>query len=301
MSVRRVPIVNAMTIDVEDYFHVSVFDGIVPRSHWARLEDRVCANTDRVLSLLEEAQVRATFFVLGWVAARHPGLVRTIASAGHEIASHGFAHRLAYDQTPVGFRDDVTRAKAVLEDACGVEVIGFRAPSYSITPRSLWALDVLMAAGYRYDASIFPIHHDRYGIPVSARHPYRIERNGASLIEVPASAARVLGMNVPVGGGGYFRILPYAWTRWGISRINRVEGRAAVFYLHPWELDPDQPRLKASSLGRFRHYFNLHQTAPRLRRLLREFAFAPMAQVMLPEADAAAAPDSLSVALPYLW
>jgi polysaccharide deacetylase family protein (PEP-CTERM system associated) len=301
MSVRAVPVVNAMTIDVEDYFHVSVFDGVVPRSRWTRLEDRVCANTERVLGLLEEAQVRATFFVLGWVAARHPGLVRTIAAGGHEIASHGYAHRLVYDQTPAAFREDVTRAKAVLEDASGAEIIGFRAPSYSITPRSLWALDVLMAAGYRYDASIFPIHHDRYGIPVSARHPYRIDRNGASLVEVPASAARVLGLNVPVGGGGYFRILPYAWTRWGIARINRVEGRPAVFYLHPWELDPDQPRLKASGLSRFRHYCNLHQTAPRLRRLLRDFAFAPMAQVMLPEADKAAAPDSLSVALPYLW
>ena len=301
MSVPSVPVVNAMTIDVEDYFHVSVFDGVVPRSQWDRLEDRVCANTERVLALLEEAQVRATFFVLGWVADRHPGLVRRIVAGGHEIASHGYAHRLVYDQTPKAFREDVTRAKAVLEDASGTQVLGFRAPSYSITPRSLWALDVLMEAGYRYDASIFPIHHDRYGIPVSARHPYRIERNGSSLTEVPASAARAFGMNLPVSGGGYFRILPYAWTRWGIARINRVERRAAVFYLHPWDLDPDQPRLRASGLSRLRHYFNLHQTAPRLRRLLRDFAFAPMAQVMLPEADAAAAPDSLSVALPYLW
>ena len=227
-------LVNAMTIDVEDYFHVSAFDGVVPRRQWDRLQSRVCANTERVLSILDDGGVRGTFFVLGWVAAKFPSLVRQIAACGHEIASHGYAHRLVYDQTCAAFRDDVTRAKEVLERAAGVEVCGYRAPSYSITPRSLWALDELIAAGYEYDASVFPIHHDRYGIPVSARHPYRIEREGGSLVEVPASTARVFGLSLPVAGGAYFRLLPYAWTRWGMDRINRVEGRSAVFYLHPW-------------------------------------------------------------------
>jgi polysaccharide deacetylase family protein (PEP-CTERM system associated) len=294
------PVINAMTVDVEDYFHVSVFDGVVPRSRWDRLESRVCANTERLLAMFDDAHVRATFFVLGWVAERHPALVRRIAAEGHEIASHGFAHRLVYDQTPAAFRDDVTRAKAVLEEASGFEVVGFRAPSFSITPRSLWALDVLIEAGYRYDASVFPIRHDRYGIPVSARHPYRIEREGGDLIEVPASTARLFGVNLPVGGGGYFRMLPYAWTRWGLTRINNVEGRPAVFYLHPWELDPDQPRLSVGTLSRFRHYANLSATDERLARLLRDFAFGPMAAVMLPEAMVAA-PNAFAVPLPYLW
>jgi polysaccharide deacetylase family protein (PEP-CTERM system associated) len=294
-------VVNAMTIDVEDYFHVSAFDGVVPRRRWDTLESRVCANTDRVLSVLEAAGVRGTFFVLGWVAVRHPDLVRRIAAQGHEIASHGFAHRLVYDQTLTAFREDVTRAKRVLEEAAGTEVRGYRAPSYSITPRSLWAIDILIEAGYTYDASIFPIHHDRYGIPVSARHPYRIERDAGSVLEVPGSVARVLGMNLPVGGGGYFRILPYAWTRWGLDRINRGEGRAAVFYLHPWELDPDQPRLAAGLLSRFRHYRNLHLTEQRLRRLLDDFSFAPIASVMFPEPASREAPGSFAVPLPYQW
>lgn len=293
--------VNAMTIDVEDYFHVSAFDGVVPRSRWDALESRVCANTERVLQILDDAGVRATFFVLGWVGERYPGLVRQIAARGHEIASHGYAHRLVYDQSPLAFREDVRRAKRLLEDVAGVHVSGFRAPSYSITPRSLWALDVLIEEGYRYDASIFPIRHDRYGIPVSAPHVYRIERDGGSLVEVPASTLRLGTMNLPVGGGGYFRILPYAWTRWGIARINRVDRRPAVFYLHPWELDPGQPRMAAGRVSTFRHYTNLSRTEQRLRRLLQDFAFGPMDSVMLPEADRAQVPDTFAVPLPYLW
>jgi polysaccharide deacetylase family protein (PEP-CTERM system associated) len=300
-TVDRLTIVNAMTIDVEDYFHVSVFDGVVPRSRWSTLESRVCRNTDRVLAMLDEAEVSATFFVLGWVAERHPALVQRIAAAGHEIASHGYAHRLVYDQTRAAFRDDVSRAKTLLEDTTGVAVSGYRAPSYSITPRSLWAFDVLMEAGYQYDASIFPIHHDRYGIPVSARHPYWIERPAGSLLEMPASTTRWCGTNLPVGGGGYFRILPYGWTRWGIERINRQEGRAAVFYLHPWELDSDQPRLAAGLLSRFRHYRNLHLTQTRLRRLLQDFAFNTMASAINREAVPGIQPASFAVPLPYLW
>ena len=301
MSERVTDIVNAMSIDVEDYFHVSVFDGVVPRSQWTALESRVSANTERVLEVLGEAQVRATFFVLGWVAERHPSLVRRIAAAGHEIASHGFAHRLVYDQTQSAFREDAVRSKRVLEDACGEQVLGFRAPSYSITPRSLWALDVLIEAGYEYDASIFPIHHDRYGIPVSARHPYRIDRRGGSLVEIPASTARYAGLNLPIGGGGYFRLLPYGWTRWGIARINQVEGRSAVFYLHPWELDPEQPRLPCGLLSRTRHYRNLHLTEGRLRQLLKDFRFAPLRTTLAASLAAPAQVPAGVVPLPYHW
>ena len=184
-------VVNAMSIDVEDYFHVSVFDGILPRAHWERMESRVEANTTRLLDIFDEFSVRSTFFVLGWVAERHPELVRALACRGHEIASHGYAHRLVYDQTPTAFRADVRRAKQLLEDASGRRVIGYRAPSYSITPRSLWALDVLLEEGYEYDSSIFPIRHDRYGIPLSGRRPYAIERSAGTLVEVPGSTTRL--------------------------------------------------------------------------------------------------------------
>jgi polysaccharide deacetylase family protein (PEP-CTERM system associated) len=293
------PIVNAMTIDVEDYFHVSVFDGVVPRSHWNRLETRVSANTERLLEIFDEAKIQATFFVLGWVAERWPQLVRQIAGRGHEIASHGFGHRLVYDQTPRQFRDDVRRAKGILEATAGTQVFGYRAPSYSITPRSLWALDVLIEEGFRYDASIFPVHHDRYGIPVSARHPYRIERENGALWEAPASTVRCGSMNLPIGGGGYFRILPYAWTRWGIARLNRVERRPAIFYLHPWEIDPGQPRLEASFVSRFRHYRNLDRTEARLRALIGDFHFGPLMSIFA-AADPCDAP-SAALALPYYW
>jgi polysaccharide deacetylase family protein (PEP-CTERM system associated) len=294
------PIVNAMTIDVEDYFHVSVFDGVVPRQRWPDLESRVSANTDRLLIILEEAEIQATFFVLGWVAERWPELVRRIAERGHEIASHGYGHRLVYDQTPREFREDLRRAKGVVEDAASVNVFGYRAPSYSVTPRSLWALDILIEEGFRYDASIFPVHHDRYGIPVSARHAYRIERESGALWEAPASTVRCGRMNLPIAGGGYFRILPYAWTRWGIDRLNRVEQRPAIFYLHPWEIDPDQPRLDASLLSRFRHYRNLDKTESRLRALLRDFRFGPMLSLLALTSDARQ-DASLPLPLPYLW
>jgi len=291
---------NAMTIDVEDYFHVSAFDGVVPRSRWNDLESRVCANTDRLLAILDGAHVLATFFILGWVAERYPDLVRRIASLGHEVASHGYGHRLVYDQTREEFRQDVRRAKHALEGITGVPVHGFRAPSYSVTPRSLWALDVLIEEGYLYDASIFPIHHDRYGIPVSARHAYMVERERGSLLEVPASTLRWAGLNLPVGGGGYFRMLPYAWTRWSIDRINRAENRPVIFYLHPWEIDPGQPRLDGALLSRIRHYRNLDKTESRLRSLLKDFAFGPLQDVMLEPASAVGS-SGLALALPYVW
>lgn len=295
----RSEVVNAMTVDVEDYFHVSVFDGLVPRHAWDGLESRVCANTERLLRIFDDTDVRATFFVLGWVAARFPTLVRAIAGEGHEVASHGYAHRLVYDLTPETFRADIRRSKDILESALCGPVLGYRAPSYSLTPRSLWAIDILIEEGFRYDASIFPIHHDRYGIPISPRHPYVFHRSG-TLVEAPASTVRWGPLNLPVGGGGYFRILPYAWTRWGIRRLNEVEKMPAIFYLHPWEIDPAQPRLPAPALGRFRHYFNLTETEARLRALLNDFEFSTMVDV-LGRQGATPMAEPLAPALPYVW
>ena len=297
----RRPVTNAMTVDVEDYFHVSVFDGIVPRSSWASMESRVRANTERLLAMFDEFNVRGTFFVLGWVAERDPGLVRDIADRGHEIASHGYAHRLIYDQTPAAFREDVRRAKQLLEDAGGRFVAGFRAPSYSVTPRSLWALDILIEEGYRYDASIFPVRHDRYGIPVSPREPFPIERRAGVLMEVPGSTVRVGPLNLPIAGGGYFRIFPYEWTRRGIARLNTLEEKAAVFYIHPWEIDPDQPRLQTGWLGRFRHYRNLEKTEDRLRALLSDFQFGTVAALLRQCTTVAPQQHGVALALPYQW
>jgi polysaccharide deacetylase family protein (PEP-CTERM system associated) len=273
-------VVNAMTVDVEEHFQVSAFEQAVSRASWESMESRVVSNTTRVLEIFDEAGVRATFFVLGWVAERFPGLVKQIAGRGHEIASHGYAHRLVYDQTPEQFREDIRRSKAVIEAAASVQVEGYRAPSFSVTARSLWALDVLIEEGFRYDASIFPIHHDRYGIPGSPRHAYRVQRAPGEIVEAPASTVQVGTFNVPVAGGGYFRILPYWWTRWGIGRLNTSEQMPAIFYMHPWEVDPGQPRIAAGALSRFRHYRNLSATEPRLRRLLRDFRFGRMDAVL---------------------
>lgn len=275
-SGRTPGIVNAMTVDVEDYFQVSAFEACVSRDRWDGFESRVCRNTDRLLQMFDEAGVTATFFVLGWVAERYPDLVRRIAAAGHEIASHSYAHRLAYELTPAEFREDLRRAKGVLEDAGGVPVRGYRAPSYSVTARSMWVIDELIDGGYLYDSSIYPIHHDRYGIPDAPRHLHRIDRsNRGGIWELPGSTVRCLSQNLPIGGGGYFRILPYAWTRFGIRRVNTVEQRPVVFYLHPWEIDPAQPRIDAPAVSRFRHYYNLGATESRLKRLLSEFRFGP--------------------------
>lgn len=287
--------INAMTVDVEDYFHVSNFASVVTRESWSTRESRVERNTDRLLEIFADAGVSATFFVLAWVAERHPQLIAKIAAAGHEIASHGYAHQLVYDEGPDGFRRDIRRAKALLEDASGQRVEGYRAPSFSITGRSVWAIDILLEEGYRYDSSIYPIRHDRYGIPDSPRHVYAIERPAGTLIEIPVSTVRVGGMHLPIGGGGYFRLLPYGWTRWGIARVNRIEERAAIFYLHPWEIDPEQPRLPAGPLARYRHYSNLDQTELRLRRLLREFRFGPMRALLGRTTVPAAAAERLAL------
>jgi len=273
------PIVNAMSVDVEDYFHVSLMAPVLPRTAWEGMERRVEGSTERLLALFDRAGVRATFFVLGWVAERHPGLVRRIAALGHEVASHGYGHELVYDLSPARFRDDVRRTRALLEDLSGTAVDGYRAPGFSVTSRSIWALDILIEEGYRYDASIFPIFHDRYGIPEAPRHPHVLPRPAGPVFEVPASTVRIGGVNLPVAGGGYFRLLPYAWTRWGIRRVNRRERKPVVFYLHPWELDPGQPRLPLRGLSAYRHYHNLARTEQRLGRLLREFRFARVRDV----------------------
>ena len=273
-------IVNAMSVDVEDYFQVSAFDRVVSRAGWDDFESRVVPNTERILELFASEGVCATFFVLGWVAERFPRLVRQIAAAGHEIGSHGYHHQLLYTLTPAQFREDVRAAKALLEQASGTPVIGFRAPSYSIVESSLWALDILIEEGYAYDTSIFPIHHDRYGIPNAERHEHVVRRKAGTLIELPASTTRVGKVNLPIAGGGYFRLLPYAWTRWGISRVNRREQKPVVFYFHPWEIDPDQPRFAVGAASRLRHYTGLDRTPERLRRLMREFRFTSVAGVL---------------------
>ena len=269
-----------MTVDVEDYFHVSAFQDTVPRSSWDGLESRVVKNTERLLHLFEQHDVRGTFFILGWVAERHPSLVRQIAQAGHELASHGYGHRLIYEQSPDEFREDLRKSRAAIGAAAGVSVSGYRAPSFSITPRSLWALDVIREEGFVYDASVYPIRHDRYGLPSSPRHFHVLEQAAGLLWECPGSTVQLAGVNLPIGGGGYFRLLPYAWTKWGVSRVNHDERRATVFYLHPWEIDPDQPRMPASRVSRFRHYTNLHRTEARLKRLLTDFRFAPLAEIL---------------------
>jgi polysaccharide deacetylase family protein (PEP-CTERM system associated) len=266
-------IVNAMTVDVEDYFHVSAFDSVVSRARWETFESRVSRNTDRLLELFDRAGVRSTFFVLGWVAARFPTLVRRIADLGHEVASHGYNHQLVYMLTPRQFREDVRAARAAIEDAAGMSVVGFRAPSYSVIESSLWTIDVLIEEGFVYDSSIFPIHHDRYGIPDSPRHPYVLRRACGSLLEVPGSTVRLGRVNLPIGGGGYFRQFPYGWTKWGIERVNRVEQKPVTFYTHPWEIDPDQPRIAVGAATRVRHYRGLDRTAQRLARLLADFRF----------------------------
>jgi polysaccharide deacetylase family protein (PEP-CTERM system associated) len=290
-------IVNAMTVDVEDYFHVSAFDRIVSRDEWPHLESRVCRNTERLLAMFDEARISATFFVLGWVADRFPALVARINACGHEIASHGFGHRLAYEQTPDAFREDVRRAKGVLEALTDRPVVGYRAPSYSVTERSLWALDVLIEEGHQYDSSILPIHHDRYGIPRAPRHTHTIVRPAGAIVEVPGSTVACGPINLPIAGGGYFRILPYPWTKWGISHLNRHEGMPAVFYVHPWEIDPQQPRLRPGWLGRFRHYRNLEATDARLRRLLQDFAFDTI-QTMLANLSGAKVLTAGAVSMP---
>lgn len=279
-------ITNGLTIDVEDYFQVSAFAPYIARADWNGLECRVERNVDRILALLDRHSTKATFFTLGWIAERYPHLVRGIVDAGHELASHGYGHERASDQTAEAFFADVQLAKFLLEDISGVEVKGYRAPSFSIGTGNQWAFDCLERAGYRYSSSIYPIRHDHYGMPDAPRFAHRI----GGLLEVPATTLRVFNRNWPASGGGYFRLMPYAMSRWLLRQVNSRDVRPATFYFHPWEVDPDQPRVAGiSARTRFRHYLNIHRMEARLDRLLADFRWGRMDDVFHDEPLVAAA------------
>ena len=267
--------VTAMSVDVEDWFKVSAFEGSIARSSWDSLDCRVERNVERILGLFEDARIKATFFTLGWIAERYPQVVRSIVGAGHELASHGYSHVRATEQSEREFREDVTRTKAMLEDLSGVVVNGYRATSYSINRRNLWALDELQRAGYRYSSSIYPIRHDLYGMPEAPRFAFRT-RPGA-ILEIPITTIDLGPKRIPCGGGGFFRLFPYAWSRWALRRVNREERQPGVFYFHPWEIDPQQPRVSHAPLrSRVRHYLALERMEPRLKQLLRDFRWSRM-------------------------
>lgn len=277
MQVQRTA--NAMTIDVEDYFQVSAFASAIPRASWEQRECRVERNMARILGMLDEAGVKATFFTLGWVAERYPQVVRDIVTGGHELASHGYGHERASDLTPEAFRSDIGRAKKLLEDIGGVAVKGYRAPSFSIGKDNLWAFDCLVEAGYAYSSSIYPIQHDHYGMPDAPRTPFQVR---PGLIEVPITTLRAFSRNFPSSGGGYFRLLPYALSRWMLRRVNAEDHASGIFYFHPWEIDVDQPRIaQASAKARFRHYLNIARMELRLRQLLRDFVWDRMDRIFL--------------------
>ncbi len=280
-------ITNALTIDVEDYFQVSAFAPYIRRDEWDSRECRVERNVNHILDLLARRSTQATFFTLGWVAERYPQVVRRIVAEGHELASHGYGHQRASDLDPRAFGEDVTRAKRILEDIAGAPVLGYRAPSFSIGAGNLWAFDVLARAGYRYSSSIYPIAHDHYGMPDSPRFAYRV---GSGLLEVPVTTVRLLNRNLPSSGGGYFRLLPYAMSRWLIGRVNAADREPAVFYFHPWEIDPGQPRVAGiDAKTRFRHYVNIPRMEAKLQQLLGDFRWGRMDHIFLPRLPAAGA------------
>lgn len=269
---------NAMTVDVEDYFQVSAFEDHVQRGSWERTETRVERNVDRILELFDAQDVRATFFTLGWIAERHPDMVRRIVDLGHELASHGWQHTRVTEQTPDEFRDDIRRTRRTLEDIGGVAVRGYRAASYSINASNLWAHDVLADEGYAYSSSIAPLRHDLYGMPEAPR--FAFDAANGRLREIPVTTLRVGGRTLNVGGGGWFRLYPYAFSRWALRRVNQDDGESAHFYFHPWEIDPEQPRVPGvGAKTRFRHYLNLARMERRLTRLLRDFSWGRMDEV----------------------
>jgi polysaccharide deacetylase family protein (PEP-CTERM system associated) len=275
-------IVNALTIDVEDYFQVSAFAGHIRRSEWDTLPCRVERNIELILALLGDADLRATFFTLGWIAERYPALIRRISDSGHELASHGFAHVRATEQKRGEFLADIRLAKAVLEDISGHPVSGYRAPSFSVGPDNSWAFECIHEAGYCYSSSVYPIRHDHYGAPDAPRFAHETT---PGLIELPVATVRLFSANWPAGGGGYFRLLPYAVSRWSIRRINTIDRKPAIFYFHPWELDPDQPRVDGpGAKTRFRHYLNLGRMQPRLSRLLKDFQWDRVDRVFMQQA-----------------
>ncbi len=272
---------NALTIDVEDYFQVSAFAPYIPRDHWERRDCRVERNVERILQMLDDHGTKATFFTLGWIAERHPQVVRRIVEQGHELASHGYGHERASDLTESAFFSDIDSAKKILEDLSGCAVTGYRAPSFSIGKGNLWAFDCLERAGYRYSSSIYPIRHDHYGMPDAPRFAHRVR---GALVEVPVTTARLLNRNWPASGGGYFRLMPYALSSWLLRQVNQNDGQPVIFYFHPWEIDVDQPRVEGiNAKTRFRHYVNLHRTEARIRRLLRDFSWARMDEIFLPD------------------
>jgi len=272
---------NALTVDVEDYFQVEAFAGVINRGDWEALPRRVVRNTDRLLDILAAAGVSGTFFTLGWVAERHPELVRRIVADGHELASHGSDHYRLDQQSPAEFRDDIRRSKALLEDIGGAAVTGYRAPTFSVGVKSRWAHEILAEEGFRYSSSVYPIAHDLYGVPKAPRHPFCPL---PGFIEIPLTTVRLFGRNFPTAGGGYFRLLPYAVTRTALRKAGSELRTSCVFYLHPWEIDPDQPRqVQAPFRSRLRHYVNLGRTEYRLRRLLRDFQWTRMDHLFLDE------------------
>jgi polysaccharide deacetylase family protein (PEP-CTERM system associated) len=274
-------VTNALTIDVEDYFQVSAFAPHIARGEWSRRECRIERNVERILEMLAGHETKATFFTLGWIAERYPQLVRSIIDDGHELASHGFGHQRVSDLNEAEFSADIERAKHVLEDVSGTAVLGYRAPSFSIGTTNLWAFDCLARAGYRYSSSIFPIRHDHYGMPDAPRFVHQVN---AKLIEIPVTTLRVLNYNLPSSGGGYFRLLPYAVSRWMLRRVNAADGQAAIFYFHPWEIDTGQPRVEGLSVKtRFRHYVNIDRMETRLQQLLADFTWGRMDDIFLGE------------------
>lgn len=276
---------NALTIDVEDYFHVSAFAPHIARADWDRMPCRVERNVDAILHLLDEHGIHATFFMLGWVAERYPGLARRIVDQGHELACHGYEHQRATEQSREAFGQDVSRSKALLEDIGGVRIQGYRAPSFSIGHRNLWALECLRASGYRYSSSVYPIRHDHYGMPGAPRFAFYPE-SGNGLLEIPLTTVRLFNRNLPAGGGGYFRLLPYRVSRWCLRRVNTVDRQPCIFYFHPWEIDPGQPRQRGIGLKtRFRHYVNLSAMEHRIRALFADFKWDRLDRVFLESAD----------------
>jgi polysaccharide deacetylase family protein (PEP-CTERM system associated) len=271
---------NALTVDLEDYFHVSAYAGKVRMEEWDSYPSRVAQNTDRLLALLAEHNCLATFFVLGWVAEKKAEVVARVAAAGHEIACHSLLHRRIFDLTPQEFREDTRRAKAVIEDATGKQVVGYRAPSFSVTQKSYWALEILAEEGFQYDSSIFPVEHPSYGIPDAPRTPYWIKTASGRILEFPMPTLAIGSKRSPIGGGAYLRLLPYSYTLWAIRYLNQHENSPVCVYIHPWELDPEQPRMGGTVSARARHYFGLQGTERKLRKLVRDVEFCPLASVI---------------------
>lgn len=273
---------NAMTVDVEDYYQVSAFEKYVERKNWEGMQSRVELNTDRILGMFDDREVKATFFILGCIAERYPDLVRRIIDGGHEVASHGYSHIRVISQTQEEFRDDVVKTKAILEDISGQEVKGYRAASYSINSKNLWALSVLKETGHAYSSSIYPVKHDLYGMPEAPRYPFIHSDSG--IIEIPITTIELAGKNYPCGGGGYFRLLPYLISRWALRHVNKLDDLSGVFYFHPWEIDPEQPKISGlSQKTKFRHYVNLKRMERKIKRLLKEFSWGRMDEIFLPD------------------